>query len=365
MKRILLALGLCTAVFAQDELNRNLSSLGKSAALQYMGPMATGWAAGLSSGWNMRGAMRDSLTFQWGLSGVLMRASSADAQQTFSVQSDFRLNQAQAGVLVKSSGALDQITDPVQKEMILQAVQRQLSAKAQKIQISGPTIMGSTDSTVQLRWKGGRVALDSTLAKYYGKDSVDLQDAHMNLDGVKGYLGDYGAWVMAPQLRLGTIQGSSVVLRVLPQMEIEKFGFISYYGIQVEHNISRYFPKLPVDLVVAVNAQRLRADEYFKLYSYQGGLWCSKTWGGRLANVQPYMGVSVESSEMQVAFDVPLIDSLGNESKQKQHVSMDLSGENLFRGTLGLTARLLVVDLNVEYALAKRSVLAVQAGLAF
>lgn len=365
MKKVLLSVALALGLgVAQDELNQNLSTLGKSAVQQYIGPLATGWAAGLNSGWNMRAPQRDSLNFQFELSAIVMRSSMENFQKTFNVESNFRLNQAQAAVLVKNSGVLESISNPQLRDSVLKAAQRQISSRSQRVQISGPTIVGDVDSTVKLRWKGGRIGLDTTLAKIYGQDSVDLKDAEMSL-GVQGYLGEIGAWVAAPQLRLGTMHGTNVVLRILPQFEVDRMGFASYYGVGVDHNFSRYFRNMPVELVLSANVQRLRLDEYFKMFSYQGGVWLSKTWGPRWANVQPYLGLSMESSDLQIGFDVPIIDSLGNETKDKQRVNMDFDGDNLFRGTLGLSARLAVLDFNVEYALANRSVLSVQAGLAF
>src|SRR5687767_5397076 len=87
----------------------------------------------------------------------------------------------------------------------------------------------------------------------------------------------------APQLRIGGLAGTEVVIRyasssMVPFLEDEDFPDLTLWGIGVQHSISQYL-KLPIDLSVAASLNSLKFGDIVDLSSTSFGVNVGRSFG--------------------------------------------------------------------------------------
>ncbi len=87
----------------------------------------------------------------------------------------------------------------------------------------------------------------------------------------------------APQLRIGGLAGTEVVIRyasssMVPFLEDEDFPDLTLWGIGVQHSISQYI-KLPIDLSVAASLNSLKFGDIVDLSSTSFGVNVGRSFG--------------------------------------------------------------------------------------
>ncbi|MGA3245859.1 MAG: DUF6588 family protein [Bacteroidota bacterium] len=334
-----------------NDLQGSLDKLSSDAAKQYVAPVVTGFGSDLNAGWFHRAPTATSFKFDLEFGVVAMGTVFTDANKTFSTKGAFQFTSDQAGMLV------DQVNDPsyaslppTYKSQARTQIINQIIGQSFTVGISGPTIIGSDKDSVKIGFKGGQFNFTDPLG---GQHTVSVPSNNIALPvtgllGDKKILGKNMVPLGAPQLSLGTIFGTQFTFRYLPDYQINsEIGKTKYFGWGIQHNPLVWFPgDFPVDLCASFFSQKLNAGTIFEAKTTSFGANASKRLGWGALNLTPYVGYMIEKSSMTFTYDYTLDTPTG---KVPQHIVFDLEGENKSRLTIGLSIKVLIVNVNADY----------------
>lgn len=350
---LILAIVMSGSLRAQDDLQSTLSALSADAAKAYVGPIVSGFGANLNSGWIHRAVPNKffGIDFEFGV--VAMGTLFGDDAKTFSSTGIFRFSKPQAEQLTSGISNTFGERDSVIKFIINEQF---------TVGITGPTIVGSKNDNVVVSF-GGKTY---TVATPTGNQSVTVQPDTIQLSGVSGFLEDLSILPLAaPQLTIGTFYGTALSFRYLPDVEIDKdLGKFKYFGFGVQHNPSMWIPvPLPVDISVGFFTQTMEVGKIFKSEASTLGIYLSKQFGPGMFNITPYAGLMLESSNITVTYDFTLEDTPAPGVKTILPIEFEVEGQNSSRFLVGASIKLALINLNVDYNIAKYN--SISAGLAF
>ena len=151
-----------------------------------------------------------------------------------------------------------------------------------------------------------------------------------------------------PQVSIGSLYGTELVIRFLPTVRVENVGEVKSFGVGLKHNISSHF-SLPVDLTGQLMYQSLTLNANDKGYTasldastFSGQFSISKTFPvGEIAGIAPYAGLGYESgtTDLRYEFADPYIG--------KQNLTFT-SGSK-FRLIGGVWSKIWKITLNADY----------------
>lgn len=186
-------------------------------------------------------------------------------------------------------------------------------------------------------------------------------DTTASFDVLPGLVGTPIALWIVPQIGIGSLAGTDLVVRYLPRVGHDKYGSIAFAGVGVRHSISQYIPLFPISVSGQFMWQRLSVedasdDEIFAASAWAANVAASKT----LLVLTVYGGLQVERSNVRVdyTFEPQQSDLPG------QTVAFDLTGENSFRVIAGLSFGLGPFLVNADAAVGSRTVVSTGVGLA-
>jgi hypothetical protein len=180
-------------------------------------------------------------------------------------------------------------------------------------------------------------------ASYYlGSNGFYTYPAGLSLNAVP-----FGIYQFA-----GSTYNTELLLRFFPKVKFSdsKVGIL---GFGIKHEISSYFPMLPVDIAVQIlyNNFNYEFDDgdpvnYTKLKSnnFAFNLHASKTFAGMFI---VYSGLQYESSSMDFSYYFEDVNNYYPTLGQKKH-SLSIDGDNSFRFTLGGAVKLGVFVVNAD-----------------
>jgi len=227
-----------------------------------------------------------------------------------------------------------------------------LTSSPSSVDISGATIIGAEDDFISVHFKGGRVA---------GYTLVDTTVV-LPIAGFKD-LADLGTLPLAaPQISVGTVFGTQLTFRFLPSIAInDDLGELKYFGFGIQHNPGIWLANpLPVDVSASFFTQSIDIGTLFNATSTAFGVNASYELGFAALNLTPYAGFMFESSNMEVKYKYIVQTPAG---PSEQDIKFELEGENKTRLTLGLSIRLLLININADYNIGKYN--SISAGLTF
>jgi len=177
------------------------------------------------------------------------------------------------------------------------------------------------------------------------------------------YAGPEGYITMPPGLNQNSVpigypqiaasfMGTEVMLRYLPEIDISDQNSVSMFGIGVQHEISRYFPLMPVDIAVQFLYSTFEITNLVDVSNIAFNAHASKTFG----LLTPYVGLQVESTNVDITYDVKA-DPNNPLLTQSQRLKVSIDGDNTFRATLGASLKLSVIVLNLDYNISSQSLL--------
>jgi hypothetical protein len=174
------------------------------------------------------------------------------------------------------------------------------------------------------------------------------------LDNVTGVLdGKAIVPLAAPQVSIGTIWGTQATFRYLPEVQISpELGKFKYFGFGIQHNLGMWLPIPIVDVSASFFTQKLNVGTLMEAKTTAFGLNVSKQLGFAFLNVTPYGGFMLESSKMTFGYD--FVPNAANPTNV-QHIAFELEGESKSRITLGLSVRILVININADYNIGKQN----------
>jgi hypothetical protein len=298
---------------------------------------------------------------------VAMGTTFSDASKTFSATGSFKFDNGQATQLVPLSIVPTSVTVSGQNVPLAladrQSIQTQLINQIIGIEfgvgISGPTIIGSAKDSMKIGFTGvSKNAQVNVFVPGVGNQlvTIPVNIPAQNVALPVGGLLDGVSMVplAAPQLSIGTIVGTQLTFRYLPEVQIDsKIGKFKYFGWGLQHNPGIWFPNpLPINICASFFTQKLDVGTIFSTTATAYGINISKTFGPGALNITPYAGFMLESSKMTFTYDydepVP-----GTNVKTKNTITFDLNGENTSRIILGLSLKLLFLNFNADYNIAK------------
>jgi hypothetical protein len=204
--------------------------------------------------------------------------------------------------------------------------------------INAPTIFGGKQKGI--------------IKTYFGNSQVGVADSTIG-----GLVSTSIAPLPIPQIGLGSLFGTDVMVRFLPQIKISNYGKLQLFGWALRHSISQYIPLCPLDIAVQLGSQNFSIKDtagsnVFKLSTFAANIEVSKT----LAFLTVYGGLQVESSKVDVSYSFTPVGET-----QPVPVSFSLNGKNKFRALVGLDLGLGMLTINGDYSVG--AVNAVTAGI--
>lgn len=317
-------------VAQSNSLEETLAKITGSASKSYVAPISSAFGANLNSGWIQGAPSSKIFGIDISVGLVAMGTFFSDENKTFSSRGSFRFDSSQADLLIPSN-----ITGSTRNN-----IRNEIRNKDFDVSISGPTIVGSKMDSIRVVFPGA-VIQGQTL----GAKTIILP--------VTGYLEDLPLLPLAaPQVTIGTVYGTSVAIRYLPEVEISPdLGKFKYSGFGIQHNPGAWLPiSLPVNVALGYFTQSMEVGTIFKTSASLFGISASKRFGPGALNIEPYAGLYLESSSIDVAYNVSF-DTPGG--RKPSVISYSLEGENSTRFTIGATLKLALFSISVDYNMAK------------
>ncbi|MCX7875180.1 MAG: hypothetical protein N2321_03315, partial [Melioribacteraceae bacterium] len=258
-----------------------------------------------------------------------------DENKTFATSGKFFFTPAQADQILQSSGV--SITNP-----LYNTIKNDLTKTEQNVNFSGPTIAGSKNDYLKIVFPAKQV------------QGVNLATTTFLVKEVKGILDEIPIFpTVAPQLTVGTVMGTNVSFRYLPDVELKDLGKFSFFGVGAVHNIGTWFPNpLPVDLGVGYFTQKMKVGDIFESSASQFGLYVSKTFG-IIISFTPYAGIVSEQSKTNVSYDYQSNETINGVPVPKTKIKFELEGENKTGILVGFKIHLAAININVDYKMSK------------
>lgn len=347
----LLVLVVCCALIAttgaySQSLDSTLQKMAGSAVQGYVGPIVSGFGSDLNGGWFHKAPSAKMFGFDLEFGVVAMGTTFSEANKSIpsGVGGDFTFDAAQSATLAAAIPNYNLLPATYQT-----AIKNQIANTVFKVELTGPTIIGPKTDTVKVKFPGQNITVNTP----GGPQTYTIPDKLINT-GVTGLLDNVTMVPLAaPQLSIGTFVGTQFTFRYLPSVKINSdIGEFKYFGFGIQHNPGIWFPNpLPVDICASFFTQTLDVGTILTTKATAGGVNVSKRFGPGAINITPYAGFMLESSTM--TFDYTATLSTPNGGTQQVHVNLPLKGENSSRITLGLSIKLLFLNINADYNIAK------------
>ena len=360
-----------TATAGATSMQEAIQQLTGDAAKQYVAPIVSGIGADLNAGWYHKAPPAKKFRFSIEGGALVMGAMLGDGKKSFSTAQSFQFDSAQSSALIGhhiDTSDNNPLKDQAKKARL--ALIDTIRSKNFSVGMNGPTIIGSSDSSANVKFTGVTIPYTYTYNSVTFRDSTRIPDTTVALKNVTGLLGDFTSYplpLIAPQVTLGTVYGTNVTLRWLPTMPLGDVGNFSFFGFGIQHNPAVWFnTSLPVDFCVGYFHQDLTFGSLFDASTNAYGIDVSKQLGWRLLNITPYAGFQLESSTMSFHYDFKASQkdvTTGVVTKTDIPVKFDLEGDNSTRLTVGISVHVLILNINADYNLAKYNSLS--AGIMF
>jgi hypothetical protein len=348
IRLVVLALALAAGAQAQS-MEETVSKLGVSAGKAYVAPIVSAFGSNLNGGWYHRAPAAKKFAFHVEAGVVTMATLLSGGKKTFEASGAFRLDSAAArnvaedvdtnGMFGQGQRFRDSITAAIRRTDI-------------NVDFSGPTIIGDKDGHMVYVVATDPLVVglpngqDTTIILPATADSIKDQNGNAIEFGILHALSFLPS--AAPQLTVGTLFGTNLTLRWLPDTKTtDEIGKVKFFGFGVQHNPGVWMGStLPVDVSVGYFVQTLQVGTLFKATSQAIGLNASKTFGGRFLNLTPYGGIQVEKSNFDFSYDFEV-------DEEVIPIEFSVAGENKFRATAGLSVHLLALNINADYNFGK------------
>jgi hypothetical protein len=346
MKHFLL-LSLCCLLMVSasaysQSLDSTLQKMAGSAVKGYVGPIVSGFGADLNGGWFHRAPTAELYGFDFELGVVAMGTLFSDANKTIpaGVGGQFSFNAAQSAQIASTIPNYNSF--PANYQL---AIRNKISNTVFTVDLTGPTIIGPKTDTVKVNFHAQPITVNTP----GGTQTYQLGATSINT-GVTGLLDNVKTVPLAaPQLSIGTLVGTQLTFRYLPNVKLNSdIGELKYFGFGIQHNPGVWFPNpLPLDVCASFFTQTLDVGSVLTTKATAFGVNASKRFGPGALNITPYAGFMLESSTMTFNYTSNLTTPGGG--TQQVTVNLPLKGDNKSRLTLGLSLKILFLNINADY----------------
>jgi len=372
MKKVLLFLTLGLFVFSNlsaQSLEETIEDLSGKAAEGYVGPIVSAFGTNLNGGWFHKAPKSKFLNVDIELGIVFMGTTFPDEAKTFDITGNFRFTQEQATTMTQD------FYDPNFPELqnaLIEAIMNQDF----EVGINGPTIVGPNfdeltgDNQIEVTFPGEDITVEyiDPNSGITITETVTVQSTSIPL-GIGGLLEDMPMLpLMTPQLSVGTVYGTKLIVRYLPPMDLgEELGEFNYSGFGIQHNPKAWvFLPIPVDICASFFTQKMVLGNYIKASATAFGINVSKQFGFRMLNITPYAGLLMENSKMEFSYEYVIGENpVTGQPMDPQEIKFEIEGENSGRLTLGTSFRLGVFNINADYNIGAYNSITAGFGLGF
>lgn len=334
-----------------QSLDETLSELSSTAGKAYVAPIISAFGSNLNSAWVSHVPSATKLGFHLDIKIAAMGSFFNDDSKSFATAGKFFFNSTQVDQILAASGISSSSSNYT-------AIKNEVLKTELDVNFSGPTVVGSKNEFLRINFPGKTIQVQN--------QNVTLAKTQFNISEVKGILDELPALpTIAPQLTLGTVMGTNVSVRYLPDVDIEDLGKFSFFGIGAIHNPGVWFPNpLPVDIGVGYFTQKMKIGDVFESTANQFGLYVSKTFGV-IISITPYAGLVAENSKTTVSYDYQSNQTINGAQVPKTKISFELEGENTTGFVVGFNLHLAAININADYKVAKTKTASAGVSLGF
>ncbi|MEM8486322.1 MAG: DUF6588 family protein [Bacteroidota bacterium] len=336
----ILCLFLAVPAHAQD-LNETLSQVGEAYARAYVSPLAEALGADLNTGlFHTAGVSRK----VFGINVYVgVKASAAllnNSHKTFNLQ---------------YTGSV-----PLDVEFAGQTLT--LDVPATFTVENAPSIFGATEEGQAFV----SVDHDTTISTLGLTLPVSFDSTLTPQNTIGGVIETTVAPFVVPQIGLGTVFGTDIMIRWLPQLSINEVGALELFGFGVRHNLNQYLPKLPVDVSIQAAWQNIRAEdeagsEVMDARTFAVNLAVSK----RIGVLTVYGGLQTERSDVSFSYVFDVDDVDPDLDVDPIDVNFTLRHTGQTRGIFGFGLKLGPVVWNADVSTGQFTVVSAGFGFAF
>lgn len=338
-----------SSVKAQS-LEETLSNLSSTVGKAYVAPIISAFGSNLNSGWVSKLPPADMLGIHLDIKVIGMGSFFSNEVKRFSATGDFYFSETQIEQILYNSN----ITPNNVGQQNYNNLKNELMNTKFNVNFSGPTIVGSKNEYLKVKFPG-KIVQQYTVSPY-----------ELSLEEVKGFLDELPALpTAAVQLTAGTIAGTYVSLRYLPSVDIQDLGKFSFWGAGIIHNTGIWFKNpLPLDIAVAFFTQKLKVGDIFESTASQYGLYVGKTFGA-IVSITPYGGFTLENSKTTVKYNYQSNETVNGVPVPPTKITFEADGDNSSAFTVGLNIKLVALNINADYKIAKTKTASVGVSFGF
>jgi hypothetical protein len=154
--------------------------------------------------------------------------------------------------------------------------------------------------------------------------------------------------IVAPRVTFGSLAGTEFSLRWVEVDLGVDFGLLKINGFGLRHSFSQYFPLFPLDLCFGFFVQDFKLGRIFKANMGYFGAQASRS----LGPLTLYGGIGIEKSTFTLENDEVLLVT-----------PITFDSANRTRLNAGVTLRVLILKLHVDYSLGMQNVLVAGIGI--
>lgn len=163
-----------------------------------------------------------------------------------------------------------------------------------------------------------------------------------------------------PQVGVGTVLGTDAQLRYLPETSISSYGSVSLFGLSVRHSLSQYIPLFPLQVAVQGTWQQLSLSGNQQEDVVDASGWALNAQVSKSLPVVPltfYGGLQYEKFGVDIdySFETPA---------GRSQISFHQEASNSVRALAGVSLKLALLRLNVDYAVSANNTVSAGIGLA-
>jgi hypothetical protein len=302
---------------AQDDLAAKLSQMGFDAAKGYTGPILSGWAADINSGFYYSADLHDVLGFDVGVKLSLSRPSTED--KTFTID--------MPGTITYAGQTLTRTTHYPASVTANSSVGDKAVTEVRTTAAAG----------------GGLIPAGTLIMTLPG--GFDLPAIPLPM----------------PQVNVGLPLGLEVMARFVPTISAGDAGKFSLTGFGVRYSIDQWIPLFPIDIAAHFFTQKMSFKDKNDKDIFTGsgtayGVEVSK----KLFILTVYGGFQLEKGKMELG------SFTGKDPSTGFPVTIPgftVDGKNTSRITLGARILLLLINAHVEYSIAKNPVITAGVGI--
>ncbi len=223
-----------------------------------------------------------------------------------------------------------------------------------------PTIFGDTTAP-----QGSMIVDHDTTISYLGIVLPAAFDTSVAYETIGGLV-DLPVFPSAvPQIGIGSLLGTDVVIRWLPQIDAADYGGIELFGLAVRHSVSQYIPLLPFDVAVQLAWQRVTADDgdesNVHLTTFATNVQLSKHFGA----LTLYGGLQSERSVVDIQYASVLLEQADGSAGDPIRISLSTTGRNTSRAVAGFSLYLGPVVFNADANVGRVTVFSTGLGVLF